>query len=120
MITFGVSIIESFLDRHSLTKRFPNCCLPNSVDVFSVFAQTLVFVITKSGLLTHFFLFAFCKNIIDLPTGQINDPASEMVLDSFDPPSNSGQTVLSRTIEWLFELGLGDLHDPTLPRVLPP
>ena len=44
-----------------------------------------------------YFCFLFCKKIIDLPGGQINDPSSGETLFSSVPPSNS---LVSVTNPW--------------------
>ena len=61
-----------------------------------------VWLENRSGHKLNFFLFPFCKKIIDLPGGQINDPSSGKHYSlPFLPATPSSP---SRTLEGLFEL----------------
>ena len=68
--------------------------------------------------LTQFFLLLFCKKIIDLPEGQINDPSSKKHFSL--PLLPATPSSMSRTLEGLFELTRRLSRALDLPRALLP
>ena len=61
---------------------------------FSSLNQVFALDFSQVWPVTNFFLFPFCKKIIDLPGGQINDPSSGRMLFSFFLPATPSPFVV--------------------------